>query len=204
MKSHERAHKLFGWVLWFAGGCNKVLRMFLLSEPEITPAVRISVRYFGCDYRGQLAQISRGNIVQWSDLIAGVRRGKFCRHIELQKGPIDTQTIWCHLHQKNFEAQPTKASEDPCIWWWAPYFQTTRPYQDQVLGIKWCLFCWLGHYSPDVPYDFDKFVAHSTFRWCISACVDVYQGLDHHILPSVHYLVFPRPSHPIYFLVIFF
>ena len=36
--------------------------------------------------------------------------------------------------------------------------------------------------------DFTNFVDHLTFHWCISACIGALQGLDHHILPLVHYL----------------
>ena len=48
-----------------------------------------------------------------------------------------------------------------------------------------------SHYSPDVPCDFDNFVDHLTFHLCMSAYVDVYQGLDHLALPLVDYPIFP-------------
>ena len=99
---------------------------------------------------------------------------------------------------KCFENQPAKASELPCKWHQHPTFSQFCPITTSHWAVRWCLFCLLGHYSTYVPYDFANFVAHLTFRWRIYACVVVYQGLDNHVLPSIHYLIFPWPSHPIY------
>lgn len=66
--------------------------------------------------------------------------GQKCKVSHLKAFGFVTQIVWCHLHQKNFENEPAKASIIYCTWSYAPYVQATRPHQDQVLGYQVMFF----------------------------------------------------------------
>ena len=73
----------------------------------------------------------------------------------------------------------------------AHFRQLCPPWRTKYTVSGDVLFVGFSHYSLDVPCDLVNFVDYLKFHLCMSACDDVYQGLDHLASPLVHYLTCP-------------